>query len=161
MGFDISNLEETMFDFLDRFRILFSQELWENVLLNCTKNELFVLMWLYKNSDVNMSSIAQYLNIPLNTVTGIVGRMEKKELLIRERNETDKRVVTIILTESGRHQINLIMKEVLKYGQGVLAELTQEEISLLNTVIGKVVHVLQNAAETDPPKKEIRRIIIE
>ncbi len=161
MQFNLNNLEETMFDMIDQIKILFSEDIWENILLNCTKNEMFVLMWLYRNDEVNMSSIAQYLNVPLNTATGIVSRMEKKDMIKRVRSNTDKRVVTIEMTDQGLGQIDLIMREYLKYGQRILKDLSLEEIHLLNKLLTKVVDLLQHAGEEEvQAKKQIRKIQI-
>ncbi len=161
MQFNLNNLEETVFDMMDQFKILFSEELWENILLNCTKNEMFVLMWLYRNDEVNMSSIADYLNVPLNTATGIVSRMEKKGMVKRVRSQEDKRVVTIDMTDQGLAQIDLIMKEYLKYGQKILKDLSLEEMQLLNKLMSKVVDLLQNTGQEEPEtQKQIRKIQI-
>lgn len=162
MKFENSSLEETLFDLIDQVKIIISQDIWENILLNCTKNELFVLMHLYRKSDVNMTQIAEYLNAPLNTTTGIVGRMEKKDMVRRVRSDSDKRVVTIVLTEFGRNQIHDIISMFLEYGQKVMAHLKSEEIALLTSVVTKVVGLLQdNPVELPETEKKIRKIVIE
>lgn len=162
MQFDLNNLEDTMFSFLDQFKVLFSGELWDNLLMNVTKNEMFVLMWLYRHDGVNMSSIAEYLNVPLNTATGIVGRMEKKAMVRRVRSEQDKRVVTIEITETGHGQINLIMKEYFKYAGKILGDLTIEEMDILNKLMTKVVSTLQTIGEEEAePVKKVRKITID
>lgn len=162
MKFDSSGLEETLFDWVDQVKIIISQDIWENILLNCTKNELFVLMHLYRKSDVNMTQIAEYLNAPLNTTTGIVGRMEKKDMVRRVRSDSDKRVVTIVLTEFGHKQIHDIISMFLAYGQKVMAHLKTEEITLLTSVVTKIVGLLQeNPVEPPETEKKIRKITIE
>lgn len=162
MKFEKSSLEDTLFDLVDQVKIIISQDIWENILLNCTKNELFVLMHLYRKSDVNMTQIAEYLNAPLNTTTGIVGRMEKKDMVRRVRSDSDKRVVTIVLTEFGRNQIHDIINMFLEYGQKVMAHLKSEEITLLTSVVTKVVGLLQdNPVELPETEKKIRKIVIE
>ncbi|BEP29224.1 MarR family winged helix-turn-helix transcriptional regulator [Helicovermis profundi] len=162
MDFDINNLENMMFDYIDQFKMLLSQDTWKNVLLNCTKNEMLVLLMLYRGSDVNMSQIAEYLNAPLNTTTGIVSRMEKKKMVSRIRSEQDKRVVTIVLTESGTKEIANILSVFLDYGQRVMMSLTNDEISLLSGVIKKIVTIVSQTKTTDKVvEKKIRKILID
>ena len=88
-------MEQVLFDYMDQIKYLMSADLWGSEVLNCSKNELFVLFLLYRKESVNMTQIAEYLNVPLNTATGIVSRMEKRALLSRTRSLEDKRVVTI------------------------------------------------------------------
>jgi DNA-binding MarR family transcriptional regulator len=159
---DINQLEDTLLDYIDQVKVIIAQETWENILLNCTKNELFVLMLLYRKSDVNMTQISEYLNAPLNTTTGIVGRMEKKEMVRRMRSDIDKRVVTIVLTELGRKQIGDIMAIFLNYGQAIIASLDAEELTVMQNVLGKIVKLLKDHPVSQPASEtKIRKIVIE
>ena len=90
MKLDINNFENSLFEIFDQVKVLISQDTWENILLNCTKNEIFVLMLMYKGSQVNMSQIADYLGVPLNTATGIVSRMEKKDMIQNAPQKTHR-----------------------------------------------------------------------
>ncbi len=163
MKIDINNLENIIFDFIDQIKVLLAPETWENILLNSTKNELLILMLLYRGSDVNMTQIADYLNVPLNTATGIVTRMEKKEIILRVRSLEDKRVVTIVLTENGKQQMHSILATFMGYGQKIIASLTTEEMDLIGTVMGKVVSLLQEVRlnEEEKPMNKVRKIMIE
>lgn len=64
-GFN-DNFETMIFEYIDKIKYLLSPEIWGNGLFNCSKNEVFVLL-LYRRSDVNMTQIADYLRVPLNT----------------------------------------------------------------------------------------------
>lgn len=162
MDLDFNDLENMLFDYIDQFKVLISQDTWENILLNCTKNEMLVLMLLYRRSEVNMTMIAEYINVPLNTATGIVARMEKKEMVLRERSVDDKRVVTIVLTEIGKTQINSIIKAYMDYGQRIIASLSMDEISLLGSLISKVTAILQEEKmHVAPLSNKVRKITIE
>ena len=80
----------------------------------------------------------------------------------RVRSDSDKRVVTIVLTEFGRNQIHDIINMFLEYGQKVMAHLKSEEITLLTSVVTKVVGLLQdNPVELPETEKKIRKIVIE
>jgi len=158
---DIENLENSLFDLIDQVKVIISEDFWENILMNCTKNELFVLLLLYRKSDVNMTQIAEYIGAPLNTTTGIVGRMEKKDMVRRVRSEGDKRVVTIVLTDFGQKQVGDILGMFLKHGQMVISTLSAEELTLMSGVIGKVVAILQNSKRISvTTEKKIRKIEI-
>ena len=110
----------------------------------------------------NMTQIAEYIGAPLNTTTGIVGRMEKRDMVRRVRSEGDKRVVTIVLTEFGKKQVGDILGTFLQYGQMVIKTLSGEEMSLMSGVIGKVVSILQNnKLKSTTEEKKIRKIVIE
>lgn len=162
MGFDQQSLEELLFQYLDKVKQMFSPETWENILLDCSKNELFVLLLLYRKKEVNMTQIAEYLAVPLNTATGIVARMEKKEIVARERSPQDKRVVTITMTQTGTGYIQKIMKEFLYYAQLILEHFTPEEIQLAIQMIDRTVTIVTQAQkEQKSITSKIRKIQID
>ncbi len=162
MKIDLNNIESSFFEIFDQIKVLISQEIWENILLNCTKNEMFVLILLYRGSQINMTQIADYLSIPLNTATGIVTRMEKKAMVERVRSMEDKRVVTIVLTDAGKKQINAMMSTFIHYGQKVITALSAEELATVGTIFDKVITILQDESNKEVKSKStVRKIVIE
>ncbi|AFA48319.1 MarR family winged helix-turn-helix transcriptional regulator [Acetobacterium woodii] len=158
------NLEGIIFDYIDKVKYLLSSEFWGNEIFNCSKNEVFVLILLFRRSDVNMTQIAEYLTVPLNTATGIVARMEKRNFVVRERSSEDKRVVTIKLTETGRMTIRNIINEMVRYGQLIIESFSSDEITLMFRMVDKVLEKLgDNADRVDEKQKQpkIRKIMIE
>ena len=93
MKIDKNNLEDILFEYIDQIKVLISPETWENILLDCSKNELLILLLLYRRTNINMTQIAEYIEVPLNTATGIVARMEKKQMVCRERGKEDKELL--------------------------------------------------------------------
>ena len=157
-------MEQVLFDYMDQIKYLMSADLWGSEVLNCSKNELFVLFLLYRKESVNMTQIAEYLNVPLNTATGIVSRMEKRALLSRTRSVEDKRVVTIGMTDGGKEQVQVVVKRLLHYMNLVFDSFTAEEVQLTFRLLDKVMNVIgREAMEPAKPvkKQAIRKIIIE
>lgn len=157
-------MEQVLFDYMDQIKYLMSADLWGSEVLNCSKNELFVLFLLYRKESVNMTQIAEYLNVPLNTATGIVSRMEKRALLSRTRSLEDKRVVTIRMTDGGKEQVQVVVKKLLHYMNLVFDSFTAEEVQLTFRLLDKVMNVIgKEAMEPAKPvkKQAIRKIIIE
>lgn len=103
-------------DYVEEIKDLLSSGIWENLFLNCTKNEVFVFWLLYRKNEANMTEIAEYIHVPLNTATGIINRMEKSGLVIRTRSNEDKRVVNIGFSEKGRSQFEALISELCYYG---------------------------------------------
>lgn len=161
----MDTFEQLMFQYLDRFKLLFFPEQWDNRILDCSKNEMFVLLLVYRREVVTMTELAEYIHVPLNTATGIISRMEKKAFLLRERSTSDKRVVTVRMAEEGILMMQKTLGEIAGYGQKVMQELTPEETTLLIKVVDKIIGVLQK--ETCPvstnnvQEKTIRKIQID
>ena len=159
----IQDFEKIIFEYLDRVKTLISPRTWENILLDCSKNEVFVMLLLYRRGEGNLTQVSDYLDVPLNTVTGIVDRMEKRGLLERRRSAEDKRVVTIQMTGQGMTCIKDILDQVFRYGQSVLNRLTPQELQTGIQLIDKVLEGLDEeyGKEKPEPEKKLRKISIE
>lgn len=153
--------EEGVYAYVEQIKELISSDLWGNMLLDCSKNEILVLWFLYRQHEVNMTQIAEYIHVPLNTATGIVARMEKKKLLVRVRSEQDKRVVLIRLEEKGSEQIQKIMKEVFFYIHSVLDKFDEQEIAVLVKLGNVLLEVMEERKQQDSKKtSKVRKITI-
>lgn len=95
-----------------------------------------ILDFLSVNDGCIQREIANNCNIEPATVTSILGIMEKSELIYRNQDPKDKRVLNVFLTDKGKtaqkeveRVFNLIDKECFK---GFSEEEKSETINLLN-----------------------------
>lgn len=157
--------EEEFFKLLDELKILFFPDKWETEFLEYSKNEILTIIFLYRRECVTISEIADYLMSPLNTVSGVVNRLEKKGMVQRIRDSKDKRIVNIILTKEGLDLYNKEKKEMIFYFKEVYTTLTDVEREALFSIFGKVVDILKTGKKPEkkkePKVKKIKRINIE
>ena len=78
---------------------LYSKEL--DKVYNISSAQLNCLLTLQENGPLPPSQIAKLMMVNSSTITGIIDRLEHKELVKRMRISTDRRVITIELTKSG------------------------------------------------------------
>ncbi|MCQ2972318.1 MAG: MarR family transcriptional regulator [archaeon] len=63
--------------------------------------EIGVINFISENGQVRFKEITTTLEIPKSTLTNLINRLEKQEVLVRERNPKDKRSYLLTLTEKG------------------------------------------------------------
>lgn len=74
-----------------------------------------ILSFLYFNDGCIQKVLAENCHIEAATVTSILSNMEKAELIYRVRNENDKRVFNVFITEKGKKlklEVDKIFTEV-------------------------------------------------
>ncbi|CAN5425215.1 hypothetical protein BH10ACI1_BH10ACI1_06420 [soil metagenome] len=74
-----------------------------------------------------MREIAEYLHVAVSTVTGLVDKLEEKELVKRERSSEDRRVIRITLTAKGEDVYQFRLQEFIRLCSGMLTGLTDQE----------------------------------
>lgn len=67
-----------------------------------TAPQLMVLQTLSSAGSVKPSEIARQVHLSQATITSIVDRLEAAGLVERQKNETDRRAVDIVITAAGR-----------------------------------------------------------
>ncbi len=80
-------------------RDLYTKEL--NKHYHVSAAQLNCLLALHENGPLSPSQIARHIMVKSSTVTGVVDRLESKDLVRRLRTSPDRRVITIELTEAG------------------------------------------------------------
>lgn len=152
---------ETVFDtYVDRLRVLLSPQTWQAIGMDLSKNDFLTMMLLHRRGEVRMSEIADDPAVPLNTATGVVGRLQSKGLVERRTGSQDRRVIVASLSAQGIALFAQGMREGLSIASRVLEGLTDEELTLLAKVVDRLLDVLTSA---QPPatRRPVRRIAIE
>ena len=72
-----------------------------NKIYNVSAAQINCLLALHENGPLPPSQIAKHVMVNSSTVTGIIDRLEKKDLVKRQRISKDRRVITVELTQSG------------------------------------------------------------
>ena len=108
-----------------------------------------------------MTEIADYIHVPLNTATGIISRMEKNGLVVRNRSEEDKRVVQIGFSQKGIEQFEALIKELAHYGMKVMGSFTADEMTLFYKMTSKIMEILRQENSSTKTHKKVRKITIE
>jgi DNA-binding MarR family transcriptional regulator len=70
---------------------------------NITGPQAMVMGILKKHGPMPMSAIAKQMGLTNSTVSGIVSRLEKMELVLRKHDDVDRRKVYVSLSENFNH----------------------------------------------------------
>ncbi len=70
--------------------------------LDLTYPQYLVLMVLWEKDEVNLSVIAEKLQLQSNTLTPLLKRLQQRGFLDRKRSESDERNIVITLTDKGK-----------------------------------------------------------
>jgi len=99
--------------------------------------EPLMLLWL-KRADT-VAGLARVINVGVPSMTRMLDRLEQKDLLRRERSETDRRVVNLHLTPKGKKIANRIWPIVVEGMNVHLDGFKKEELNQLNDLLGRML----------------------
>jgi DNA-binding MarR family transcriptional regulator len=70
-------------------------------------------------------------------ITRLLDRMETRGLVIRGRDTTDRRVITVTITNEGREVVDSLDKPIRQLHARQIGQLSRAELAMLNTLLEK------------------------
>lgn len=92
-----------------------------------SKRDFSIIVFVGKNEEVIMRDIAEFLNIPVSTTTGIVDKLVENGYLSRYHSNTDRRIIQVGLSTSGKKSFNLLQTSLHNMAKTVLGDLSTDE----------------------------------
>jgi MarR family transcriptional regulator, temperature-dependent positive regulator of motility len=103
-----------------------------------TEGQLHLLELLLQEERMKPSDFIQYLSTTPAAITTLLDRMEKGELINRERDEKDRRIVWITATEKGRSECARGLEIRQQFIEGYLNRISAHNQQVLIYLLGKV-----------------------
>lgn len=110
-----------------------------------TITQFSVLAFLSANSKkgLALNELGEFLSLSSPNITNVVDRLEEKGWVVRTDHGTDRRIKIIRLTPTGEDLERRIFDIHGQRIQSMLAELTEDELQQLITLLRKVRHSLE------------------
>lgn len=103
-----------------------------------TGPQLTVVKILEQIGSLSLSELSDRIRAQNSTVTGIIDRMEREGLVLRERSKEDRRVVHIRLTSKGEEIAQAIPVEPIEIFRSALISLSREDMRDLLRILTKL-----------------------
>ncbi|MBQ4834055.1 MarR family transcriptional regulator [Pseudoalteromonas sp. MMG010] len=107
-----------------------------------TGPQLLIMQEVFKTDGITASRIAQNVNLSPATVTNILDRIESRGLVTRIRSLTDKRRVSLHLTEQGQALLNKAPQPLQEHFIENFSALEEWEQSLLLSSMQRVAAMM-------------------
>ena len=109
-----------------------------------TPPQFEVLISLWTEDGLVLSELSKRLSRDGPTITGIIDRMEKKELVRRERSTTDRRVIMVFSTPKAAEMKEALTKLQKTAGKDIIENFTDENIKTLEQLLTKLLINIEN-----------------
>lgn len=103
--------------------------------------EYTILQLVKDNSAITPGRLAKALGMTAPGITIWIDRLEQRELVKRERSETDRRAQNITATRKGRELVAQATKDVLIQERAALQSLSDGERTMLLELLQKVARL--------------------
>ncbi|WP_069649178.1 MarR family winged helix-turn-helix transcriptional regulator [Caloranaerobacter ferrireducens] len=98
---------------------------------NITGPQFNALQYLIREGNLTIGELSEKMALAYSTITDLVDRMEKNDLVIRVRDDKDRRVVRIKVLDKGFEILNKVLNRRIDYLEEKLNSFTEEEKQFL------------------------------
>lgn len=112
--------------------------------------QFLVMRLLGQSGGMKVTEMSDYLGVTLSAITSLSDRLGSAGLVTRERDEGDRRLVWLRLTEAGRTRLAELEAKRLDLMKRYLGRLPEEDIDRLLEIFGRLAAIIDAA----PPAVE-------
>ncbi|MCT1797004.1 MarR family winged helix-turn-helix transcriptional regulator [Helcococcus kunzii] len=114
---------------------------------NVTKSQWIALYYINREKSISQKNLATLMGAKESTVTGILNRVEKEDLIMRTEDKKDKRKNLLSLTEKGQELTEKLTDIAQEFRDACLDGVSLEEQEIFLKVLDKMVSSAQNWQE--------------
>jgi len=103
-----------------------------------TTPQFGALLALREQPNMTMGELCEKLFLACSTATDLIDRMEKNGFLERNRDEQDRRVIRLVISEKGHQVIKEVIEARRRYVASMLEKLDPDETEQLGTSLEKL-----------------------
>ena len=140
--------DQTLDQYIDRLQTAVSTAMRKigsdlSELQGLTGPQFFIMNLLYKNGKYTVTELADKISVKPSAVTVMIDRLYKNGYVLRERDEHDRRVVILQLSDAGRLLFEQALEKRKKVLRQYMAYMDQEELEFLVKIYEKFALVVE------------------
>ncbi|MBF4694813.1 MarR family winged helix-turn-helix transcriptional regulator [Fusibacter ferrireducens] len=97
--------------------------------VDITPPQFEALQYLIYEQNLTIGELSSKMYLACSTVTDLLDRMERNELVKRVKDENDRRIVRIAVLDKGHNLLKSVMETRREYVAEIMAELSEETIN--------------------------------
>ena len=112
-----------------------------------TTTQCYTILELYKSGSLTMNELSEKMNLNSSTMTRILDNLVRDKYISRDKDESDRRIVLVSLTDSGRRAAQSLDIAVKEYYKKIIQNIPEGQVD----DVLKSVNILQEAFEKANP----------
>lgn len=114
-----------------------------------TNDQQYTLRYINKAGSCTSTELAEYFDVKKSAITAMINRMWEKGLIKRTRDEKDRRVVYLALTDKGNELYTKAERRIYKLVESFIKQFDHEEISQFLLTYEKLNQILINSKDNE------------
>lgn len=109
-----------------------------------TNDQYYILKYIFESGECTSSDLAAVFEVNKSAITAIINRMADKGLIQRTRDENDRRVIYLALTDDGKELHQNCMKKVRLLVESIITQFDEVEINTFLDTYEKLAKMINS-----------------
>ena len=120
--------------------------------------QVWILAAISETPGVTVSRLSETLAVHISTASNMLDKLAKAGLVSRQRNESDRRVVNLQLTEKGQNTLNQAPKPLTGLVPNALNKLSETALARLHDDLSLLIQQM-NYVDLDAANKPLSTLV--
>jgi len=103
-----------------------------------TRIQWIALYYIKENPSISQRKLSNIMSVKDSSIGRLLDRLERDELVIKERSSKDRRIIYVNLTEKGQELIEECLPIGAKFSEDLTKDISDEELRIFENVIMKM-----------------------
>ncbi|MBC7765986.1 MAG: MarR family transcriptional regulator [Hyphomonadaceae bacterium] len=126
-------------DSMMRIQKKLSHEICTDITQSISMTQLHVLFYIKMQYDCTVSFLASQIEITMGGVTQLVEKLVQLQLVSRERDAEDRRIVRLMITHEGEKMLEKVRENRIKIFEKYFSVLSDEEMETFFKIHQKLI----------------------
>ncbi|MGJ7035216.1 MarR family winged helix-turn-helix transcriptional regulator [Anoxybacillus eryuanensis] len=108
-----------------------------------THDQYYVLRYIYKRGVCTSTELADVFAVNKSAITAMTNRLVEKGMIARGKDEDDRRIIALSLTERGKEWLVETEQKIYELVETMMTKLSHEEIEQFIQTYEKLAMILQ------------------
>jgi len=133
----------------ESLRAIYQFELAKETSFGLSYEDIYLLQFLRSKSPSKMSEIAREMGMPISTATRVIDRLQKKELMTREKDPEDKRNILVFLKPGGEKIVKRVEDHTFEIISGNLESFSKTDVEAFLRTASSLQQILKVPSEEE------------
>lgn len=127
---------------VDRGRRQYGLDVWMNLTL--TRSQLKSLFFISNHRTTNSKELSAALGVTPTNTTGIIDRLAKQDLVVRNEDIRDRRIQLLQVTEKGEELLGQLRERNRSYMSEILGKMSVNDLTTLMQGLTSLVNAVEH-----------------
>lgn len=110
-----------------------------------TSSQCYAMLEIFRVGSLTMNELSEKMNLDSSTMTRVIDKLVRDELINRDKDSSDRRIVVVSLTDKGNEAAKKLNASVNEYYKRIISSIPEGEVEDIFQCLSKLLKAFEKA----------------